>query len=88
MTKYFYSTITMIKTSILDGGKIQGFAQEHKLQSFRLKQIRQEIFKNQNTDFSDMTTLAKDLREDLDKNFSVVTLEVDQVIEDKNTTKI
>jgi adenine C2-methylase RlmN of 23S rRNA A2503 and tRNA A37 len=78
----------MIKTSILDGGKIQKFAQEHKLQSFRLKQIRQEIFKNQNTDFSDMTTLAKDLREDLDKEFSVVTLEVDQVLEDKNTTKI
>lgn len=78
----------MIKTSILDAGKLQAFAKEHKLQPFRIKQIRQEIFKNQNIDFTDMTTLSKDLREDLDKNFSVVTLEVDQVIEDTTTTKI
>lgn len=78
----------MIKTSILDAGKLQEFSKEHKLQPFRIKQIRQEIFKNQNVDFADMTTLAKDLREDLDKNFSVVTLEVDQIIEDTTTTKI
>jgi adenine C2-methylase RlmN of 23S rRNA A2503 and tRNA A37 len=78
----------MLKTSILDAGKLQIFAQEHKLQSFRIKQIRQEIFKNQNSNFDDMTTLAKDLREDLNKNFSVVTLDVDQIIEDTTTTKI
>jgi len=35
-----------------------------------------------------MTTLSKDLREDLDKEFSVVTLEVDKVLEDESTTKI
>ena len=35
-----------------------------------------------------MTTLSKDLREDLDKEFSVVTLKVDKLLEDESTTKI
>ncbi len=78
----------MTKTSILDTGKLQDFAKEHKLQPFRVKQIYQEIFKNQNIDFADMTTLSKDLRDDLEKDFSVVTLKADKIIEDKFTTKI
>jgi len=78
----------MINTSILDAGKLQAFAKERKLQPFRVKQIYQEIFKNQNINFADMTTLSKDLREDLDKEFSVVTLKVDKVLEDESTTKI
>ncbi|MEI6118172.1 MAG: hypothetical protein WCP92_02770 [bacterium] len=78
----------MLKTSILDAGKLQEFTKERKLQPFRVKQIYQEIFKNQNINFADMTTLSKDLREDLDKEFSVVTLEVDKVLEDESTTKI
>lgn len=48
----------------------------------------QEIFKNQNIHFSDMTTLSKELREDLDKEFSVVTLTPDKILEDKTSTKI
>ncbi|MCX6825563.1 MAG: 23S rRNA (adenine(2503)-C(2))-methyltransferase RlmN [candidate division SR1 bacterium] len=78
----------MTKTSILDTGKLQDFAKERKLQPFRVKQIYQEIFKNQNIDFADMTTLSKDLRDDLEKDFSVVTLKADKIIEDKFTTKI
>ena len=78
----------MIKTSRLDAGKLQEFAKEHKLQPFRIKQIQQEIFKNQNIDFPEMTTLAKDLREDLDKHFSVCTLKVDKILEDETSTKI
>lgn len=35
-----------------------------------------------------MTTLSKDLREDLAKDFSVVTLKADKIIEDKISTKI
>lgn len=78
----------MIKTSILDAGKLQEFAKERKLQPFRIKQIQQEIFKNQNIDFAEMTTLSKDLREDLDQHFSVCTLKVDKVLEDETSTKI
>jgi len=78
----------MIKTSILDAGKLQSFTKEHKLQPFRVKQIWQEIFKNQHINFSDMTTLSKELRDDLDKDFSVVTLVPDKILEDKNSTKI
>lgn len=87
--KLYWNNISiMIKTSILDGGKLQEFTKEHKLQPFRVKQIYQEIFKNQNIDFAEMTTLSKDLREDLDQNFSVVTLKADKIIEDRFTTKI
>ncbi|HMS91813.1 MAG TPA: hypothetical protein PKC87_06315, partial [Candidatus Absconditabacterales bacterium] len=78
----------MIKTSILDAGKLQAFTKEHKLQPFRVKQIYQEIFKNQNINFTHMTTLSKELREDLDKEFSVVTLKADKILEDGSTTKI
>lgn len=78
----------MIKTSILDAGKLQEFTKERKLQPFRVKQIYQEIFKNQNINFADMTTLSKDLREDLDNQFSVVTLKADKILEDDSTTKI
>ena len=78
----------MIKTSILDAWALQAFTKERKLQPFRVKQIQQEIFKNQNIDFSDMTTLSKDLREDLDQHFSVVTLKVDKILEDETSTKI
>jgi adenine C2-methylase RlmN of 23S rRNA A2503 and tRNA A37 len=78
----------MIKNSILDAGKLQSFAKERKIQPFRIKQIYQEIFKNQNINFADMTTLSKDLRDDLDKDFSVVTLKADKIIEDKISTKI
>ncbi len=78
----------MIKTSILDAWKLQAFSKEHKLQPFRIKQMYQEIFKNQNIHFSDMTTLSKELREDLDKEFSVVTLTPDKILEDKTSTKI
>lgn len=78
----------MIKSSILDAGKLQEFTKKYKLQPFRVKQIYQEIFKNQNINFADMTTLSKELREDLDKEFSVVTLQADKILEDESTTKI
>lgn len=88
-TKRLYlNNNTMIKTSILDAGKLQEFAKERKLQPYKVKQIQQEIFKNQNIDFAEMTTLAKDLREDLDQHFSVVTLNVDKILEDETSTKI
>lgn len=35
-----------------------------------------------------MTTLSKELRDDLDKEFSVVTLTPDKILEDKTSTKI
>ena len=78
----------MIKTSILDAGKLQSFAKQHALQPFRLKQIYQEIFKNQNIDFADMTTLSKDLRESLHQDFVVSSILPDNILEDKTSTKI
>jgi len=77
-----------MKSSILDIKKVQEFAKEHKLQPFRVKQIYHEIFKNQNIEFSEMTTLSKELRDQLDQYFFVSSLKIDKIMEDDNTTKV
>lgn len=77
-----------MKSSILDSDKLKEFVKLHKIQPFRIKQIYQEIFKNQNINFDDMTTLSKDLRELLKENFEIISLEKDTIIEDTQTTKI
>lgn len=77
-----------MKQCILNSTALQEFAKEKKIQPFKIKQILYEIFKNQNIKFEDMTTLSKDLRSDLDELFSVVPLEADKILEDKETTKI
>lgn len=78
----------MTKNSILDAGKLQAFAKEKKLQPFRIKQLHQEIFKNQNINFEDMTTLSKKLREHLQQQFVVSSITPDKILEDKTSTKI
>ena len=78
----------MTKNSILDAGKLQAFAKEQKLQPFRIKQLHQEIFKNQNINFEDMTTLSKELREHLQQQFVVSSISPDKILEDKTSTKI
>ena len=77
-----------MKQSILDTEKLKEFAKSNKLQPFRVKQIQQEIFKNQNINFDDMTTLSKDLREQLKGYFHILSLEAETVIENKDTVKI
>jgi len=58
------------------------FAKENKLQDFKVKQIFYELFKNQNIDLGDMTTLSKDLRKDLGEKFEVINLKIDKIFED------
>ena len=77
-----------MKPSILDTDLLSAYAKEHKLQPFRVKQIYQEIYANQNVDFSEMTTLSKDLRQDLEDKFCVLPFTVDTIVEDDKTTKI
>lgn len=74
--------------SILSEDSFQAYAKEHKLQPFRVKQVFYEIYKNQNIEFSEMTTLSKELRQDLDEKFCVIPFSVTNVLEDENTTKI
>ncbi|MBU0627149.1 hypothetical protein KKG31_02845 [Patescibacteria group bacterium] len=77
-----------MKDSILNFTTVDKFAKEHKLQPFKLKQIFHEIFKNQNTNFSDMTTLSKDLRDQLQEKFEVLSLTPQDIIESKDNIKI
>lgn len=77
-----------MKPSILDEQIFQAYAKEHKLQPFRVKQVFYEIYKNQNIEFSEMTTLSKEIRQDLEQEFCVVPFSVTNVLEDEDTTKI
>ncbi|MEI8091236.1 MAG: hypothetical protein WCG98_03125 [bacterium] len=77
-----------MKPSILNEDIFQSYAKEHKLQPFRVKQVFFEIYKNQNIEFSEMTTLSKDMRQDLEKAFSIIPFEVTDVVEGEDSTKI
>ena len=81
----FYQTMF---PSILDIDLFKAYAKEHKLQPFRVKQVYHEIFANQNINFADMTTLSKELREDLERDFSLMPFTVENLIEDEESTKI
>lgn len=72
---------------MFDEIEIGKFTKEIKLQPFRVKQIFFEIFKNQNIDIDQMTTLSKDLREDLKSRFDVLSLKLKDLVEDWKTTK-
>ena len=77
-----------MKQSILDPNNLQNFAKEHKLQPFRVKQIIQEIYDNQNINFEDMTTLSKDLRQKLNEQFEVISLTPETILESKDNIKV
>jgi len=86
-TTIYFLKIHMLPV-LFDDDAVAEYAKEHKIQPFRVKQIFHEIYKNQNTKREDMTTLSKDLKQDLQSNFRLLSLEVDKLLEDKQTTKI
>ena len=73
---------------LFDDQAINDYAKANKIQPFKVKQIFYEIYKNQNIAFDDMTTLSKDMRNELQTQFRPISLEVDKMLEDKQTTKI
>jgi adenine C2-methylase RlmN of 23S rRNA A2503 and tRNA A37 len=77
-----------MKPSILNEDIFQAYAKEHKLQPFRVKQVFFEIYKNQNIEFSEMTTLSKEMRQDLEEKFCVIPFSVTNILEAEDTTKI
>ena len=77
-----------MKPVVFDDEVIASYAKEKKIQPFKVKQIFYEIYKNQNIDFDDMTTISKEMRAELAEKFKPISLEVDQIKEDKQTTKI
>jgi adenine C2-methylase RlmN of 23S rRNA A2503 and tRNA A37 len=71
-----------LKALLRDKIEINKFAKEIKLQPFKVKQIFFEIFKNQNIDIDQMTTISKDLREELKSSFEAISIKLENVVED------
>jgi len=71
-----------MKNILFDEIEIKKFAKEKKLQPFKVKQIFFEIFKNQNIDINQMTTISKELREELKSKFDVLSLKLKNIVED------
>ena len=76
-----------MKPILFDHTKLHEYCAKNKVQPFREKQIIYEIFKNQNITFDDMTTLSKEFKSDLDKEFQILSLTMDSTKEDDQTTK-
>lgn len=77
----------VMKTSIFDEQALDVFLKENKIQSFRKKQIYQEIFDNQNINFLDMISLSVDLRAQFVEHFVLLNLHCETSLEDQQTTK-
>lgn len=76
--------------SIHDEDKIKELFKENKIPAFRYAQIENAIYKNFITDFDEILTIPKDLREFLNNNFYYTSLKVDHIVTSSNrqTTKI
>jgi len=76
--------------SIHDVDQVQAFLKEEKIPAFRYAQIENAIYKNHITNFDDIGTIPKDLREKLKENFYFTSLTVEELVTSENgqTTKI
>lgn len=79
-----------MKYSIHNEAKIKEILKENNFPSFRYAQIENALYKNYITDFQEMKTIPKDMRNLLGENFFVQSLEVDTQKTSSNgqTTKI
>ncbi len=73
--------------SIFNEAALEEFRKAQGLQPFRIKQIFHEIFKNSILDFQEMTTLSKDLRDALTKEFTIIPFKLKELQESDDTTK-
>lgn len=76
--------------SIHDEEKIKEILKENKFPTFRYAQIENAIYKNFVSDFLEIQTIPKELREVLKTNFFYTSLEVNHIVTSSNwqTTKI
>ena len=75
------------KPALFNEGKLNEWAKERKLQPFKVKQIFFEMYKNQNIERDAMTTLSKDLKSELQKDFVPLAIELIETVEAEDTTK-
>lgn len=73
---------------IFDQEKIELRAKWHKIPPFKIKQIFYELFKNQHVEWDEMTTLSKQMKQDLQEEwFFPISLKCIDTVEADTTTK-
>ena len=72
---------------LFDKAVLANYCKEQKLPTFRQKQIQQAIFNESLLEIDEITTLSKDLRDTLKKEFVINTLVLDEVVDSDETTK-
>ena len=72
---------------LFDQEKLEIRAKEHKIPQFKVKQIFFELFKNQRIEWDEMTTLSKQLKDELKADFSPISLKCMETVEAETTTK-
>jgi hypothetical protein len=84
----YYKKMTMY--SIHDEEKVKEILAQNKQPAFRYAQIENAIYKNFVTNFDDIQTIPKELREILKENFYYQSLELDYIVTSANnqTTKM
>lgn len=74
--------------SIFDTDSLTAFLKEHKILSFRAKQIYTDIFQHSILEFDQMITLPKEVRSMLSDYFYIIPFELDSIHEGTDSTKI
>ena len=72
---------------LFDQLELEKRAKDNKLPQFKVKQIFFELFKNQNIEWWEMTTLSNQLKDDLKLEFSPLSLNCIETVESDTTTK-
>jgi len=71
----------------VDVKAVQSYLSSLNLPQYRQKQILKNYFSGRYTSFLEMTDLPKDLRLDLEKNFSLLSLQESKLVTETNTQK-
>ncbi|PLX21527.1 23S rRNA (adenine(2503)-C(2))-methyltransferase RlmN [Candidatus Parcubacteria bacterium] len=67
----------------MDIKKLSQYLEDNKLPKFRLKQILKAVYQDSVSSFLEISTLAKDLREKIDKEFNILSFKPNEIQSDK-----
>ncbi|HCU70395.1 MAG TPA: 23S rRNA (adenine(2503)-C(2))-methyltransferase RlmN [Candidatus Moranbacteria bacterium] len=64
--------------------KLEAFLQKHNQPKFRLQQIQKAVFQESVSSFSEISTLNKDMRKNLEQEMKILSFEVEKVLASKD----
>lgn len=71
----------------MDLQKIKEFLVEHRQPAFRIKQIEKNYYQGKAKNFDEMTDLSKELRSQLSEKFSLLSVNLEQMVTEGHTQK-